>query len=57
MARGYKKWVQESAVLRNPYWGKEMLECGRELDAGRPDARDPISNATMLHLLHRLFMQ
>ncbi len=32
MARGYKKWVQESAVLRNPYWGKEMLTCGRELE-------------------------
>jgi len=24
-------WIQFSAELRNPYWGKEMLECGMEV--------------------------
>ncbi len=24
------KWIQFSAALRNPYWGKDMLECGME---------------------------
>lgn len=28
MASGYKKWVQTSATLNNPYWGKRMLTCG-----------------------------
>jgi len=28
MAQGYKKWVQPSEKLANPYMGKEMLECG-----------------------------
>lgn len=31
MAKGYQKWVQTDQKLRNPYWGKEMLECGEEL--------------------------
>ena len=30
MARGYKKWVQTSAELENPYMGKRMLHCGSE---------------------------
>ena len=25
------KWVQLSAGIRNPYWGKEMLDCGEEV--------------------------
>lgn len=33
MAKGYQKWVQTSDRLNNPYWGKEMLECGEELKA------------------------
>ncbi len=33
MATGYKKWVQTSASLNNPYWGKRMLTCGHKLDA------------------------
>lgn len=28
MAKGYKKWVQGSASIENPYMGKEMLACG-----------------------------
>ena len=28
MARGYKKWVQTSAELENPYMGSRMLRCG-----------------------------
>ena len=28
MARGYKKWVQTSAELENPYMGSRMLHCG-----------------------------
>jgi hypothetical protein len=31
MATGYQKWVQTSATLENPYWGKRMLTCGKEL--------------------------
>jgi hypothetical protein len=31
MAKGYQKWVQTSDKLRNPYFGKEMLECGEQL--------------------------
>lgn len=31
MASGYQKWVQTSATLTNPYWGSQMLHCGREL--------------------------
>ena len=30
MARGYKKWIQTSSKLSNPYMGKAMLECGAE---------------------------
>lgn len=33
MAKGYQKWVQTSDKLNNPYWGKEMLECGEQLKA------------------------
>lgn len=33
MAKGYQKWVQTTATLNNPYWGKKMLTCGRELTA------------------------
>lgn len=32
MATGYQKWIQASPALNNPYWGKRMLTCGRELD-------------------------
>ena len=32
MARGYKKWVQTSPRIENPYMGKAMLECGSESD-------------------------
>jgi hypothetical protein len=28
MAQGYKKWIQTSDKLANPYMGKAMLECG-----------------------------
>jgi len=28
MAQGYKKWVQSSARMANPYMGTRMLECG-----------------------------
>jgi protein SCO1 len=31
MATGYQKWVQTSQTLNNPYWGKRMLTCGKEL--------------------------
>ena len=24
------KWVQKSGPIRNPYYGKEMLECGEK---------------------------
>ncbi len=30
MAQGYKKWVQPSEKVANPYMGKQMLECGSE---------------------------
>jgi cytochrome oxidase Cu insertion factor (SCO1/SenC/PrrC family) len=33
MATGYQKWVQTTPTLNNPYWGKRMLTCGRELTA------------------------
>ena len=32
MAQGYKKWVQPTAELSNPYMGTEMLTCGSEAD-------------------------
>ena len=28
MAKGYKKWVQKTAEISNPYMGKKMLQCG-----------------------------
>ncbi len=28
MAKGYKKWVQLTPELENPYMGQRMLECG-----------------------------
>ncbi len=31
MASGYKKWVQTTPTLNNPYWGKRMLTCGSQL--------------------------
>ncbi len=31
MASGYKKWVQTTPALTNPYWGKQMLTCGKQL--------------------------
>lgn len=30
MAKGYRKWVQTSDALENPYMGKRMLHCGVE---------------------------
>ncbi len=30
MAKGYKKWVQVSKGVSNPYMGSEMLQCGTE---------------------------
>lgn len=30
MAQGYKKWVQTSAAISNPYMGTRMPECGSE---------------------------
>jgi membrane fusion protein, copper/silver efflux system len=30
MAPAYKKWVQTSAEISNPYMGKKMLACGME---------------------------
>ncbi len=30
MVRGYKKWVQPTEDLQNPYMGKRMLACGGE---------------------------
>jgi hypothetical protein len=32
MAQGYKKWVQTSAELSNPYMGTSMLSCGSASD-------------------------
>jgi membrane fusion protein, copper/silver efflux system len=31
MVKGYQKWVQWDAQLKNPYYGKEMLMCGEQL--------------------------
>jgi len=28
MAQGYKRWVQPSTEMANPYMGKAMLKCG-----------------------------
>lgn len=30
MVKGYRKWVQATADLENPYMGKRMLHCGGE---------------------------
>lgn len=30
MVKGYKKWVQPSQEMANPYMGKKMLACGGE---------------------------
>jgi hypothetical protein len=30
MAEGYKKWIQPSAKIENPYMGKKMPQCGSE---------------------------
>jgi hypothetical protein len=32
MAKGYKKWVQVSEGVSNPYMGTDMLQCGTEAD-------------------------
>jgi hypothetical protein len=32
MAKGYKKWVQVSEGVSNPYMGSDMLQCGTEAD-------------------------
>jgi len=32
MAKGYKKWVQLSEGVSNPYMGTDMLQCGTEAD-------------------------
>lgn len=32
MAKGYKKWVQVSEGVSNPYMGSEMPKCGAEAD-------------------------
>lgn len=32
MAKGYKKWVQTSADIENPYMGPKMLACGGASD-------------------------
>jgi len=32
MAKGYKKWIQPSDKLENPYMGKKMLACGGTTD-------------------------
>jgi hypothetical protein len=34
MARKY--WLQRGTAIRNPYYGKSMLECGR-INAGLPE--------------------
>jgi threonine/homoserine/homoserine lactone efflux protein len=31
MAKGYKRWVQPTDELENPYMGQEMLTCGSEV--------------------------
>ena len=35
-----KYWLQKGTAIRNPYYGKSMLECGR-LNAGLPDVSKP----------------
>jgi protein SCO1 len=30
-ALGYQKWIQSTAALKNPFWGKRMLTCGSQL--------------------------
>lgn len=30
MAQGYKRWIQPSSQIENPYMGQQMLECGSE---------------------------
>ena len=30
MAKGYRKWIQPSQEMANPYMGKKMLACGGE---------------------------
>jgi len=37
MAKGYKKWVQASAKLANPYMGSAMPECGAEVAFAKGD--------------------
>jgi len=32
MAKGYKRWLQPSAKLENPYMGQRMLSCGSEVE-------------------------
>ncbi|MCH2170449.1 hypothetical protein MK489_06675 [Myxococcota bacterium] len=32
MSMGYKKWVQASAEMENPYMGSRMLQCGSETE-------------------------
>lgn len=32
MVKGYKKWVQVSEGVSNPYMGTDMLQCGTEAD-------------------------
>jgi len=32
MAKGYKKWVQLTPELENPYMGQRMLDCGGPVD-------------------------
>ena len=32
MAKGYKRWVQVTEKMANPYMGKRMLECGMGID-------------------------
>jgi Cu(I)/Ag(I) efflux system membrane fusion protein len=44
MAKDYRKWVQSSNELRNPYMGQKMLTCGNESEwtpQAREDAVDP----------------
>ena len=39
MAKGYKRWIQPSAELANPYMGTEMLGCGSEVALGKHDMK------------------
>jgi hypothetical protein len=32
MAKGYKKWVQTSEKVSNPYMGKTMGQCGSKTE-------------------------